>query len=287
MTLLFDLGHPAHLHLFKHTIVALKDKGHKVIITAKDQPVLIALLHDAGLDFINLGRKGSSLPAKALKQLVFDWKVWRIARKHHVDMGLGVSMSVPHAALFCKMKSVLFDDDDRAVTPLFYRFAHSVADRVLSPSCLAFQQGGAKYTYYEGYHELAYLHHRAGWTDLSEHLAMRPADGFPLRDVGHENARAHNISQRRPGALQRRRDVVEDLSGLRIGIADADDLAVGVCRSGAGQIDVVADAHRARIADNGLPRCARCKIMTGQGCAPSSSFTKKMHPANVPSGSRA
>jgi predicted glycosyltransferase len=158
MTYLFDLGHPAHFHLFKHTIIALKDKGHKVIITAKEQPVLLELLRHSGMEYISLGKKGKSLPSKALRQLVFDWKVWQIARKHHVDIGLGVTMSVPHAALFCKMKSVLFDDDDRAVTPLFYRFAHSVAGKVLSPDCLSFQQGGKKYTYYNGYHELAYLH---------------------------------------------------------------------------------------------------------------------------------
>jgi hypothetical protein len=180
MTLLFDLGHPAHFHLFKHSIRALQEKGHKVIITAKDQPVLIALLQDAGLDFINLGRKGRSLPAKAMRQLVFDWKVWKIARKDYVDIGLGVSMSVPHAALFCKMKSVLFDDDDRAVTSLFYRFAHSVAGRVLSPSCLAFQQGGAKYTYYEGYHELAYLHPARFTTDPAVLLkaGVKPGEAY-------------------------------------------------------------------------------------------------------------
>jgi predicted glycosyltransferase len=56
------------------------------------------------------------------------------------------------------MKSVVFDDDDHSVTPLFYQFAHRFADRVLSPDCLAFQKGGKKYTYYPGYHELAYLH---------------------------------------------------------------------------------------------------------------------------------
>jgi uncharacterized protein len=158
MTLLFDLGHPAHFHLFKHTINALTEKGHLVIITAKDQPVLVELLRDSGLEFIILGRKGKSLAGKAFRQIGFTWKTWRIARKYKIDIGLGVSISVPHAAIFSRMKSVLFDDDDRAVTPLFYHFAHRLASRVLSPGCLAFQNGGEKYTYYDGYHELAYLH---------------------------------------------------------------------------------------------------------------------------------
>ncbi len=171
MTFLFDLGHPAHFHLFRHSIRALKEQGHRVIITAKDQPVLTALLQQAGLDYINLGKKGRSLIQKALRQLAFDWKVWRIARKYKVDAGVGVTVSVPHAALFCKMRSILFDDDDKAVTPLFYRFAHRFAHRVLSPDCLSFQQGGKKYTYYPGYHELAYLHP----------ARFRPDPAVPLR----------------------------------------------------------------------------------------------------------
>jgi predicted glycosyltransferase len=158
MNLLFDLGHPAHFHLFKHSIFKMQANGHKVIITVKDQPVLIALLQDAGLDFINLGGKGKSLPGKALRQLWFDWRIWQIARNYQTDIGLGVSMSVPQAALFCKMKSLVFDDDDFAVTPLFYRFAHRFANHIISPDCLSWQQGGNKYVYYKGYHELAYLH---------------------------------------------------------------------------------------------------------------------------------
>lgn len=120
--------------------------------------MLTFLLHHEGMDFINLGRKGCSLSGKAFRQLWFDWRIGQIARKYQIDIGLGVSMSVPHAAVFGRMKSLVFDDDDYAVTPLFYRFAHRFADRVISPDCLAWQNSGKKYSYYKGYHELAYLH---------------------------------------------------------------------------------------------------------------------------------
>lgn len=158
MNLLFDLGHPAHFHLFKHLIREMMEKQHRVIITIKDQPVLIALLRDAGFEYINLGRKGRTLPEKAGRQLVFGYKIWNIAKKYDIDIGVGVSVSVPQAGKFCRMKTVVFDDDDYIVTPLFYQCAHRFADCVVSPDCLAFQEGGKKYTYYNGYHELAYLH---------------------------------------------------------------------------------------------------------------------------------
>src|SRR4030095_7179732 len=109
--------------------------------------------------------------------------------------------------------------------------------------------------------ELRHLHHCACRTDLAEHLAVRPADLFTLPDVGHEDARAYDIVQRGPGALQRRRDVLEDLLRLRIGIADADDIALAVGRRGTGQINVVADADGARIAHDRLPRRARGNVV--------------------------
>ena len=129
-----------------------------MIITTKDLPVLRALLDYYGMPYINLGRKGRSFPEKVLRQLVFTLKIWKIAIKNKVDLGIGISLSIPQAAKFCKMKSILLDDDDKAITPLFYHFAHRFSDYILSPDCLAFQQGGKRYIYYSGYHELAYLH---------------------------------------------------------------------------------------------------------------------------------
>lgn len=158
MNYLFDLGHPAHFHLFKHCFNTLKKKGHHITISAKDQPVLINLLDQSGFEYINLGKKGRTFTQKVLKQFTFNSKVISIAKKHEIDIGIGISISIPQASLFCRMNSILLDDDDRKVTPLFYRFAHACADFVLSPDCLAHQNDENKYFYYQGIHELAYLH---------------------------------------------------------------------------------------------------------------------------------
>ena len=48
--------------------------------------------------------------------------------------------------------------------------------------------------------------------------------------------------------------------GLLVRVADADDLAGGVGGGGAGDVNDVADAHRARIADDGFPRRARGNV---------------------------
>jgi predicted glycosyltransferase len=54
------------------------------------------------------------------------------------------------------MKSIILDDDDDEVEPLFVKYAHPFADVVLSPDCLTRKTN--KLITYPGYHELAYLH---------------------------------------------------------------------------------------------------------------------------------
>ncbi len=44
MRVIFDLGHPAHFHLFKHAITVLRDSGHDVEIIARQKDCLVDLL---------------------------------------------------------------------------------------------------------------------------------------------------------------------------------------------------------------------------------------------------
>ena len=43
---LFQLNHPAHFHLFKHTIQILEGKGHETLISIKDKDILKDLVKD-------------------------------------------------------------------------------------------------------------------------------------------------------------------------------------------------------------------------------------------------
>src|SRR5581483_1798976 len=101
--------------------------------------------------------------------------------------------------------------------------------------------------------QAADLDHRRGGPDLAEDLAVRRAVFLPQRDVGDEHARAHDVFQRRAERLQRLLDVADRLQRLRLGIADADDLAFLIGGGGAGDPDQVALPDRAGIADDRLP----------------------------------
>jgi predicted glycosyltransferase len=158
MNFLFDIGHPAHVHLFKNTISQLKIDGHKVIITIKDDRTIKDLLDYSNLNYIVLGKKGKGVIRKSIKQVGFSFKVFGLLRKYKIDIAVGVSISIAQACLFLKSKAIVFDDDDISATPVFAALSHRFASRVVSPNILKKERNRKKDVFYAGYHELAYLH---------------------------------------------------------------------------------------------------------------------------------
>ncbi len=160
MNVLIDIVHPAHVHLTRNLYFELKKRGCEIIVTVKDIPVAKQLLDYYGIPYISLGMKKDSLFAKAFSQLKYDWQIFRLVRKYKIDVGIGSSVTNAHVSRISKMKSIILDDDDDSVEPLFAKYAHPFADYILTPSAVKESEPRkAKQTvYYPGYHELAYLH---------------------------------------------------------------------------------------------------------------------------------
>jgi predicted glycosyltransferase len=104
-----------------------------------------------------MGAKGKGMLLKYIYQVAFLFKTIRIVKKIKPTLGLGVSMNLPLVSKFTKMKSIGFDDDDMAVTPVFAKYANK-ASAILTPSCLSHERRGENHITYNGFHELAYLH---------------------------------------------------------------------------------------------------------------------------------
>ena len=51
MRILFDMGHPAHVHFFKNAIWELEKQGHEVKVTARDKDVTLELLEAYGIPY--------------------------------------------------------------------------------------------------------------------------------------------------------------------------------------------------------------------------------------------
>lgn len=156
MNILMDINHPAHVHLLRNTYHMLVEHGHKVIVTTKEIPSAIKLMDLYGIPFVNLGKKDDALGKKGFDQLLYDWKIWKLVRKEKINIGVGTSINLPHVSKLSRMKSIILDDDDDAVEPLFTKYGHPFADTILSPKDTP--RKSKKKIYVSAYHELAYLH---------------------------------------------------------------------------------------------------------------------------------
>ena len=156
MNILIDIAHPAHVHLIKNTYYELINKGHKVIVTVKDIPSAIQLLNIFEIPFIYLGGKSDSLIGKAFLQLKFNYLLWKVVVREKINIAFGSSLTIAQLSKYTKVKSIILDDDDDDVEPLFVKYAHPAADHILSPACAI--RRTQKMIGYSGYHELAYLH---------------------------------------------------------------------------------------------------------------------------------
>lgn len=158
MNILVDIGHPAHVHLMKNLIKELTKKKHRVVITTKSVPIIERLLKVESLDYILLGEKGKSIISKVFHQIKFDLKILWICVKYKINIATGVSASITRISRLCKVSSINLDDDDDEVQPMMVNFSHPFTDVRLTPSAIIGHRKSKRAIFYEGTHELAYLH---------------------------------------------------------------------------------------------------------------------------------
>ena len=194
MKILIDIGHPAHVHLFKNVSEELKRNGHQIFYTVRDLPVAKRLMEYYGMSYMDLGSKKESLLGKAITTVVQDLKLLSFVIKNKITVGLSSSIILPHVSKVTKMRSFMCDDDDDAVEPLVVKYGHPFSDVVFTPS--AINRKSANSVYYEGCHELAYLHpnrfkpdlsvlSKAGITEKERFFIMRFVAFKGHHDVGH------------------------------------------------------------------------------------------------------
>ena len=69
MKVIFDVGHPAQVHNFKHLYWELEKRGHKTIFIAKDKEITKYLLDTYDLEYIIIGKTEKNIFRKILGTL--------------------------------------------------------------------------------------------------------------------------------------------------------------------------------------------------------------------------
>ncbi len=158
MKILIDLGHPAHLHVFRNLVDRLNAAGHEVRLTGRDKDLLPELARELGVEveFFGTHRKGI---ANLLGELGHRlWRITGIIRRFRPDVMLAVAgpyISLPGWLLGIPVY-VFYDTEHATLSNLL---AYPFATCVYVPRCY---RKPIRWTHqrYNGYHELAYLHPR-------------------------------------------------------------------------------------------------------------------------------
>jgi len=156
MNIVVDINHPADVHLFKNFILKMKEKRHKILITATQKDVSIELLDNYGFDYINLGSYGCSIIKKIINIPIIDFKMYNTIKKFKPDIFVGFgSIRAAHVSRLIGKPCIAFEDTEHSILEhiLYMPFTNVIC----TPSCYN-KDLGKKQIRFNGYKELSYLH---------------------------------------------------------------------------------------------------------------------------------
>jgi len=156
MHVLFDVSHPAHVHLFRNAIDSLEADGHETTVLSRRKDITTDLLDAYDIDHKVLSAKGHGATALAIEWFFREGKTIREVLRASPDVIVSrLNPPAAHAATLVRCPSIVFDDSERAVLPA--RITHPFADFICTPERFS-RDLGEKQRRYKGFHELAYLH---------------------------------------------------------------------------------------------------------------------------------
>jgi uncharacterized protein len=154
MKILIDIGHPAHVHLFKHFAWRMKEKGHEILFTVRDKEYEIQLLTAYGFKFISFGKHYKSKFGKIYGLFKFDLRMMQVALSFKPDLFLshGSIYAAQIAWLIGKPHISMEDSGNMEQIRVYRPFTKAILTPDVLPEML-----GKKQIKYKAYHEIGYL----------------------------------------------------------------------------------------------------------------------------------
>lgn len=155
MRILIDIGHPAHVHLFKHFAWVMQEKGHRILFTAREKEHEIYLLKHYHFAIKSFGKHYKTKTGKLFGVFKFTLQMFFAAFKFKPDIYLshGSVYAAPVAWLMRKPHIALEDSGNMEQIRLYKPFSSVIICPDILPENL-----GKKQIRVKSYHELAYLH---------------------------------------------------------------------------------------------------------------------------------
>jgi uncharacterized protein len=205
---LVDVGHPGHVHFYKHAIWALQAQGHEVLVSAREKDVTVALLDTYSFPYRILSHIGRGTVQMAREFVQREWALLRLTREFDPDVvtEIGGLFIAPVCRLLGK-PSLVFTDSEPV--PLDRFLTYPFATKIYTPDCFL-KELGPNHVRYAGYHELAYLHPNYFQPDPTVLGELGMAEGEPYIVVRFVAWKAgHDIAQHGFSLAFKRRLVAE------------------------------------------------------------------------------
>lgn len=210
MRIIIDIGHPAHVHLFRFFTSGMQEKGHEVLFTFRQKEHERYLLEKFNLRNVSLGRHYSSVGGKITGLLSSVIRLFLLSLKFRPDLFLshGSLIAAFASFLYGKPHVALEDTGNSEQVRLYLPFTKAI----LTSS--SFQNDyGDKQIRYDSFHEMAYLRppYFKSDPDFMIRLGMNPGEKLIIARFISWSA-THDRGSRGLSDLQKSL-IVKELSG--------------------------------------------------------------------------
>ena len=155
MKYIFELNHPKHYYQFKYIMSILEQRGHSIMVLARDKDVLLKVLQEEGVPYRVFGVHKESISGKVFSSFSIFRHYKRIAKEFSPDVI--VSKASLYGTLVAKMlgcKSFIFPDSE--VVKLTNRVVAPMATWIVTPEPFTIDFG-EKHLRIKGLFEDCYL----------------------------------------------------------------------------------------------------------------------------------
>lgn len=213
MNVLFDINHPAQVHLFRHAIAELEERGHETLVTSREKEMTTRLLDAFGIDHVVLTERGEGVSGLVGEMLRREFKLLRVAQPFGPDAI--ISRNNPpavHVANLLGARSVIVEDTDLStkldsalVRRAYASVTYPLVDITACPRSLDVPVPRERRRDVD-FQELAYLHpnrfdpdpsvlRRADVSPDDPYFVLRLAGWDAFHDVGHSGLSAAAVDE--------------------------------------------------------------------------------------------
>ena len=170
---------PAHVHLYKHVVRELQDRGHTVQILARDYGCTTELLDWYDLPYSVYGYLNTTKHSLFTRLPAHYARIIPRALRFGPDRIFGMGSYAAHAGAVTRAPTILVLDSEP--TGLDHRLSKPFASAILTPS--AFRKDlGPKHYVFDGFKESAYLHPDVFSVrpDIRDRMGIEPDESYAI-----------------------------------------------------------------------------------------------------------